>query len=99
MLKINTIKITGIGPIKNLELSFDNHFNIICGQNGIGKTRILEAINAVFCGDFDFLTNLDFETFTIFFDNQDSCGQLALPIKTALTHFMPPPIFSLARIT
>lgn len=44
MLKINNIKITGIGPIKNLELIFDNHFNIICGQNGIGKTTILDCL-------------------------------------------------------
>lgn len=44
MLKINNIKITGIGPIKNLELSFDKHFNIICGQNGIGKTTILDCL-------------------------------------------------------
>ncbi len=44
MLKINNIKITGIGPIKNLELTFDNHFNIICGQNGIGKTTILDCL-------------------------------------------------------
>jgi predicted ATP-binding protein involved in virulence len=44
MLKINNINITGIGPIKNLELTFDNHFNIICGQNGIGKTTILDCL-------------------------------------------------------
>ena len=44
MLRINNIKITGIGPIKNLELDFDNHFNIICGQNGIGKTTILDCL-------------------------------------------------------
>ena len=44
MLKINNIKITGIGPVKNLEISFDNHFNIIWGQNGIGKTTILDCL-------------------------------------------------------
>lgn len=44
MLKIHNIKITDIGPIKNLELTFDNHFNIICGQNGIGKTTILDCL-------------------------------------------------------
>lgn len=48
MLKINNIKITGIGPIKNLELFFDNHFNIICGQNGIGKTTILDCLSQSF---------------------------------------------------
>lgn len=44
MLKINNIKISGIGPIKNLDLTFDKHFNIICGQNGIGKTTILDCL-------------------------------------------------------
>lgn len=44
MLKIDNIKISGIGPIKKLELNFDNHFNIICGQNGIGKTTILDCL-------------------------------------------------------
>lgn len=44
MLKIENIKIQGIGPIKDLELSFDSHFNIICGQNGIGKTTILDCL-------------------------------------------------------
>ena len=44
MIKINNIKITSIGPIKNLELAFDDHFNIICGQNGIGKTTILDCL-------------------------------------------------------
>lgn len=44
MLKINNIQIAGIGPIKKLELTFDSHFNIICGQNGIGKTTILDCL-------------------------------------------------------
>lgn len=44
MIRINNINLTGIGPIKELELNFDNHFNIICGQNGIGKTTILDCL-------------------------------------------------------
>ena len=44
MLKLKKIKISGVGPIKELELEFDNHFNIICGQNGIGKTTILDCL-------------------------------------------------------
>ncbi|WP_286840793.1 MULTISPECIES: AAA family ATPase [Sphingobacterium] len=50
MIRINTIKIVGIGPIKDLELKFDNHFNIICGQNGIGKTTILDCLAQSFAG-------------------------------------------------
>ncbi|KAF9659841.1 AAA family ATPase [Tenacibaculum mesophilum] len=44
MIRINQINIEGIGPIKKLNLSFNNHFNIICGQNGIGKTTILDCL-------------------------------------------------------
>jgi predicted ATPase len=44
MLRINRIGIEGIGPIKKLELDFDDKFNIICGQNGIGKTTILDCL-------------------------------------------------------
>ena len=42
--KIKKIEIIGIGPIKNLNLIFNNHFNIICGKNGIGKTTILDCL-------------------------------------------------------
>lgn len=44
MIRIRNIQIKGIGPIKELDLKFDNHFNIICGQNGIGKTTILDCL-------------------------------------------------------
>lgn len=50
MIKINNLKIEGIGPIKDLKLKFDNHFNIICGQNGIGKTTILDCLAQSFAG-------------------------------------------------
>ena len=50
MLRINNVQIIGIGPIKNLKLNFDNHFNIICGQNGIGKTTILDCLAQSFGG-------------------------------------------------
>src|SRR5690606_6327571 len=50
MIKIKNIKIEGIGPIKDLELEFDSHFNIICGQNGIGKTTILDCLAQSFAG-------------------------------------------------
>lgn len=43
-MKINEIRITGIGGISDLILQFDPRMNIICGPNGIGKTTILEAI-------------------------------------------------------
>lgn len=50
MLQISNIEIKGIGPILDLKLQFNPHFNIICGSNGIGKTTILECLAETFCG-------------------------------------------------
>ena len=44
MLRINEIHIQGVGPIRDLTISLNPHFNIICGANGIGKTTILNCI-------------------------------------------------------
>ena len=48
-MKIKSLVIDGIGGIKHLELSFNDHINVICGANGIGKTTILDTISDPFC--------------------------------------------------
>lgn len=47
-MKINTISIKGIGGITELELSFNDRMNLICGPNGIGKTTVLECVAHLF---------------------------------------------------
>lgn len=47
-MKIKELNIQEIGGIKKLHLSFDDHFNVICGENGIGKTTILDIITSAF---------------------------------------------------
>lgn len=47
-MKINKLKIEGVGGIKNLDLSFNPDMNLLCGPNGIGKTTILESIAHIF---------------------------------------------------
>ena len=50
-MKINNICISGVGGIKELELNFNEKFNVICGANGIGKTTVLNIIADAFCGN------------------------------------------------
>lgn len=43
-MKIKRINIDNINGIKHLELNFNKGLNLICGENGVGKTTILKAI-------------------------------------------------------
>lgn len=48
MIKIKSLDVKSIGPIEKLNLTFNEKFNIICGQNGIGKTTILDILSQSF---------------------------------------------------
>lgn len=47
-LKIQKLDISGIGGIKELSLTFTPGLNVICGENGVGKTTVLNVIADVF---------------------------------------------------
>ncbi len=47
-MKINGVKIIGVGGIEKLDLQFDGHMNLICGPNGVGKTTLIEIIAHLF---------------------------------------------------
>ena len=47
-MKINNLTIDGVGGIRNLELFFNDGFNVICGANGVGKTTILNTVADAF---------------------------------------------------
>lgn len=44
MMYIQSVKIENFRAISDLELTFDPKFNLIIGDNGVGKTSVLEAI-------------------------------------------------------
>jgi predicted ATP-binding protein involved in virulence len=43
-MRIKKIKIENYRCFEQKELSFDPHFNVVIGENGLGKTTILEAL-------------------------------------------------------
>ncbi|MFK9095174.1 AAA family ATPase [Bacillus salipaludis] len=48
MLRINWIDINDVNGIENLSLKLNDGVNLICGENGIGKTTILDCIASSF---------------------------------------------------
>ncbi|PYG83196.1 MULTISPECIES: AAA family ATPase [unclassified Pseudomonas] len=73
-MNITSVSIAKLFGIFNHEIPFNQEsgVTIVIGENGIGKTKILEAVNAVFNNDYNFLSELDFEKLTIHFDNKES---------------------------
>lgn len=73
-MSITKVAISKLFGIFDHEIPFNQEsgVTIVLGENGIGKTKILEAVNAVFNNDYNFLGGLDFEKLTIHFDNKDS---------------------------
>lgn len=48
--QLNRLKLENVGPFKSLDLKLDPRWNIILGDNGVGKSNILRAIAAAICG-------------------------------------------------
>ena len=54
-MKINSLSLKNIGPFINAEIDFTNNSNknpvtIITGENGTGKSIIIDAIRAILSG-------------------------------------------------
>lgn len=47
---LKRLTLVDIGPFDNLELNFDPGWNILLGDNGVGKSTILKAIAVAICG-------------------------------------------------
>jgi predicted ATP-binding protein involved in virulence len=70
-LKINRIKVSLLFGVFNhdIVLKEDSGITIIIGENGLGKTMMLEAINALFEKDYRFFRPLEFNEFEFTFTN------------------------------
>lgn len=66
---ITQVSIKELFTIYNYDITFHNDVSIIYGLNGCGKTTILKMINCLFSGDYKQLTEIEFKSFTLSFDD------------------------------
>ena len=71
LTNIKTISIKRLFGVYEVELQLDNIINIYVGENGIGKTTILNCIYYFLSGNFIKLSELSFESITVKFDRGD----------------------------
>lgn len=70
-LIIKNFKIEQLFGIYNVDIPFDKNVNIFVGENGLGKTTILNCINYVLRGDVENLSNIDFKTIEVILGNEE----------------------------
>ncbi|MFM5667869.1 AAA family ATPase [Aeromonas hydrophila] len=68
--RITTEKLFGIFD-HDIPLNEDGNITIVIGENGLGKTVILEAVSSFFSEQYQFFTELEFESFLFHFDNNE----------------------------
>lgn len=49
-VQLSSIRLENIGPFDSLDLELDSRWNILLGDNGVGKSSILKAIGVAICG-------------------------------------------------
>uniref|UniRef100_UPI00116D6F96 AAA family ATPase n=1 Tax=Vibrio cholerae TaxID=666 RepID=UPI00116D6F96 len=72
-MKIKKISVESLFGIFDHEITLNtgDGITIIIGENGLGKTVILESINAFFDERYHFFSDLEFSNFRFYFDNGD----------------------------
>ncbi|MFK4886623.1 AAA family ATPase [Lactococcus petauri] len=67
---LTKVKLNGLFGIFNHEIDLSNEgISIVIGENGVGKTYLLEAINSLFNLKLSFFTNLEFKDMVFEFDD------------------------------
>lgn len=75
-MKIEKMSIDNINGIKHLDLTFNKGLNLICGENGVGKTTVLRSVAQCFlCGENNYIKkyyNSEKGIINVKFDNGDT---------------------------
>lgn len=71
-MKIKSISVTKLFGIFDHSIKFNEDITILIGENGLGKTVILEMLNNIFKQRFHSVSEVKFDKFNINFDNRVS---------------------------
>lgn len=69
-MKIKRFKISGLYGYKNIDIDFSTPYKILVGDNGLGKTTILNILYFSLSKNFDRLSQIEFESIEIYFPSQ-----------------------------
>ena len=68
---IKKFKITGLFGFRNVDINFENNVKILIGENGFGKTTVLNSLYYLLNKKYTKLSNIEFETMELNFQNEE----------------------------
>jgi ABC-type lipoprotein export system ATPase subunit len=69
--RITRFKITKLFGYQNIDIDFDNRFKIVVGENGLGKTTVLNCLYYLLDKKFKKLNSIVFENIELHFSNKN----------------------------
>ncbi|MGF7441113.1 AAA family ATPase [Campylobacter concisus] len=67
---IKQFKINGLFGFRNVEINFEDNIKILIGENGFGKTTVLNSLYYLLNGKYIKLSKIEFESIELFFTNK-----------------------------
>ena len=64
---IKRFKITGLFGFRNVDINFEENIKILIGENGFGKTTVLNSLYYLLNNKYERLLEIEFEEITISF--------------------------------
>lgn len=70
-MKIKNFRINNLYGYRNIDINFENSIKILIGENGLGKTTILNIIYYTLSKKFEKLSKINFESIEVNFDSKN----------------------------
>jgi len=81
-MKVESCKMVGLWGRSSFEIDFDPHINFIIGDNGTGKTSVINFLNSCLSVDFFNIQNTPFSSFTVVLKNYENNVRCSIQIET-----------------
>lgn len=85
---IKQLNIEGLFDEYNVELPLDREVNIFIGENGMGKTTILNILNCILSGNYGKLTSIAFNSIQVIFKDGESLSFSSDDLKSYNSTFL-----------
>jgi predicted ATPase len=83
---IKNYKITGLFGFRTVDISFENEIKILIGENGLGKTTVLNSLYYLLNGIYHKLVKVEFENLELIFSNSETIAFSKLELESYLNY-------------